>query len=133
MYQTLTTVKLGDHLRRKRLHSKEPQRFVAQKLKVKGGNFTLINWEMDYNKPKPEYNQRIIHYLGYTPLLDLAGTTTNKRLKQHLFTQGLSQTDFVKQSEICMHTITQILRGIEPSNRVQKIILTLYSNREGIK
>jgi len=68
---------LGDHLRRARQQQQHYQPFVAQKLNV--NTLTITNWELNRNQPMGHHIPKIIEYLGYTPLFNLAGNTLSKK------------------------------------------------------
>ena len=56
---------IGDHLRKKRLDLRLPQKQVAKKLSVK--TCTITNWEGNATAPTYQYYGAIMHFLGYSP------------------------------------------------------------------
>jgi transcriptional regulator with XRE-family HTH domain len=82
---------LGDHISKIRIDRNESQSCVAHLLSVTTDIIT--NWELNRNIPHVKYAPKIIEYLEYTPLFDLAGNTLSKRVQQLIFTNGLTQKD----------------------------------------
>jgi hypothetical protein len=76
------------------------------------------------NEPQVHYVPRIIEYLGYTPLFDLAGTSLGKRIGQQLFVNGLTQREFAKHVDVDPLTISRIVeeKGVRLfDKRMQKL------------
>ena len=94
---------LGEHMRRKRIHSNESQPCVAQKLNVTTD--TITNWELNRNTPQVHFHPQIIKYLSYCPLFELAGTSQSKRLQQYMFTKGRTQKEYAYELGIDPQTL----------------------------
>jgi transcriptional regulator with XRE-family HTH domain len=115
-------VTLGDHLRRKRLEGNESQSCIAHLTGVKTD--TITNWELNRHEPMIQYIPKILAYLGYTPLFDLAGTTCSKKLKQFMYVNGLTQKECAMKLDIDPTTIRKIL---EERKVNQKTIFKIFN------
>ena len=99
---------LGDHLlyvRKLRNHS---QPFVAQILGVRAE--TISQWELNKKIPESRNIPQILSYLEYTPLLDCAGTSTSKRLKQFIYVNGITQREFGSMAHVGLADIGKLLK-----------------------
>ena len=85
----------------------EPQGFVSQMLSVSTN--TITGWELNRNTPQVKYIPRIINFLGYTPLFNLAGNSLSKRLKQFMYVNGLSQKECAKKLGVDPATIQRVV------------------------
>ena len=56
------------------------------------------------------FTLKILEYLGYTPLFQLAGNSLSKRLKQFMFVNGLSQKECARKLGIDPATIRGVLK-----------------------
>lgn len=103
-------VTLGDHLRKTRIDRNESQPCVAQKLGLTRTD-SLTNWELNHFQPQARFNPKIIEYLGYTPLYDLAGTSFSKRIKQHLYVYGCSRKILSDKIGIDPASVSKLIDG----------------------
>lgn len=87
----------------------ESQGCVAKMLSV--STETITSWELNHHEPQVHFHPRIIEYLGYCPLFDLAENSQSKRLNQDMFMKGLTQKDYANQLGID----TQVLKKITSS------------------
>jgi transcriptional regulator with XRE-family HTH domain len=84
---------VGDHIRKRRLLLKLPQKAVAGMLKV--SQFSIINWERGKFQPsKVTTLHRIIEFLGYDPLPK--GQTIPERLRQQRRLMGWGQRELAE-------------------------------------
>jgi DNA-binding XRE family transcriptional regulator len=95
---------------RKRLHMLESQGCVAQILKVTTD--TITNRELNRHEPQIHFYPKIIEYLGYCPMFDLAGTSQAKIYKQYMFLNGLTQKEYAKELGIDPQTLKRRLKQL---------------------
>ena len=98
---------LGDHIRKIRIDRNESQSCVAHLLGTTTD--TITNWELGRNKPMAHHTPLILTYLGYTPLLDFAGTSLSKKLKQFMYVNGLTQKECAEKLGIDSGTIRRVI------------------------
>ncbi len=98
---------LGDHLLRRRLTLKLPQRQVAEQIGVK--ECSISNWEKDRTKPDLEHMPGIIRFLGYNPLPQL--DSLPDRLVQSRTALGISQKEAAQQLGVDPCTLARWERG----------------------
>ncbi len=120
---------LGDHLRRKRLHSNTSQGCVAQILGLTRGD-SLTNWELNHFQPQARFYPFIIEYLGYTPLYNLAGTSLSKRLQQYLFVNGYSQKEVAKQIGIDPTSLSKLIDEQKVLSRTKRSVMKYLQRKE---
>lgn len=118
-------VTLGDHLRKTRIDRNESQPCVAQKLGLTRTD-SLTNWELNHFQPQARFNPKIIEYLGYTPLYDLAGTSLSKKIQQHLFVNGCSRKELAEKIGIDSGMLSRLIAEnklpTRPCKKVQKFL-----------
>jgi len=98
---------IGDHLLRRRLTLKLPQRQVAKELEVNVAS--IVNWENNLSKPKVSHMPAIIRFLGYNPL-----PPSNRwadRLVQARTTMGLTQKEAAGRIGVDQCTLARWERG----------------------
>ena len=99
---------------------------VAQMLSVETD--TITNWELNRNTPHIQYVPKILEYLGYTPLFDLAGNSLSKRLEQFMYVYGLTQKECARRLGVDSATISRTLNGKRVNNvTLEKIVLSIHN------
>ena len=116
---------LGDHIRKTRTDRNEPQSCVAHLTDV--DTMTITNWELNRNEPMIHHVPKIISYLGYTPLLNLAGTSLSKKLKQFMYVNGLTQKECAMRFGVDPATIRRTLDEKSVNQKTRKKLLNRIS------
>ena len=83
---------IGDHIRKRRLGLKMPQREVGKQIGV--DEMSIHNWETNLNQPRLEYMPAIIRFLGYNPLPQ--ANTIAEQLVHYRTALGMTQKEACK-------------------------------------
>ena len=99
-------IKIGDHIKKKRLESNLFQKDVGKVIGT--DNFTIVNWEKNSTKNIPaKYYPKIMEFLNYCPLTKTKNTpkTLGQKIKLHRLHQGLNQKQFAQLLKVDSTTV----------------------------
>jgi transcriptional regulator with XRE-family HTH domain len=99
---------LGDHLRKRQLDLKLPQKKVAQRIGV--STASIQNWETGHTTPSLTVMQRLIAFLGYIPF-EMPAKNTGDRIKGYRRVLGLRRNDLAQQLKIDPSTLARWEKG----------------------
>ena len=108
---------IGEHIRKKRIQSKLPQKATADQLGIDEN--TLTGWELERNQPLMKYYPAIIAFLGYYPF-DHETDSVAGKLKQIRHYHGLTFKECAKLLSISVDAAMRWERGkrvVYPSTR----------------
>ena len=107
----LDIITLGDHLLKRRLDLGQTRKYAASLIGVDPGS--LKNWETGRTRPVIGFYPRLISFLGYNPLPEVA--SRGQRVRRERISRGLSQkalADAVKVDEATVSKMEEDVKGM---------------------
>lgn len=120
-------LRVGDHIRKRRLDLKLPQKDVAGILGV--DTTTVTNWENNGCQPKLYLIPKIVRFLGYTPFSTSGKPALSEEIKAYRLVRGLSLKKLSKALGVDPTTLARWENGRSaPSQRLKKRLVELLGS-----
>lgn len=122
-------LRIGDHVRKRRLDLKLLQKEVGQRMGVHSASIT--NWELGKTDPELCHMEAVIRFLGYDPRPATVPQTLAERIVAYRIARGWSQKRFAKLLGVDVTTLAKWEQGKRVPSGDLACRLTAFFKRVG--